>query len=52
MLPFVNVFRDVLVTAQVPPASRLLECTVIGLVTFALCYAYFERIKGRVVEEL
>jgi lipopolysaccharide transport system permease protein len=52
LLPFVNAYRDVLVDAQVPDARRLLACAVIGIVSFAVCWAFFDRIKGRVVEEL
>jgi homopolymeric O-antigen transport system permease protein len=52
MLPFVNAFRDVLVYDQVPSAERLAACAIIGVVPFVVCWAWFERIKGRVVEEL
>jgi ABC-2 type transport system permease protein len=52
LLPFVNAFRDVLVYDRVPSGERLLACGVIGVVTFAVCWVFFERIKGRVVEEL
>jgi lipopolysaccharide transport system permease protein len=52
VLPFVNAFRDVLVYDRAPSAERLGACGVIGVVTFVVCWAFFERIKGRVVEEL
>jgi ABC-2 type transport system permease protein len=52
VLPFIDAYRDVLVDATVPPASRLVVCAAIGIGTFAVCYASFDRLKGRVVEEL
>jgi ABC-2 type transport system permease protein len=52
VLPFIDAYRDALVDAQVPPASRLVICAVIGVGTFALCWAAFDRLKRRVVEEL
>jgi ABC-2 type transport system permease protein len=52
VLPYIDAYRDVLVYDRVPPASRLVACAIIGIVTFVICYAGFERLKGRVVEEL
>jgi ABC-2 type transport system permease protein len=52
MLPFVNAFRDVLVDDRAPSVERLGACTLVALVTFGVCWVFFERIKGRVVEEL
>jgi lipopolysaccharide transport system permease protein len=52
VLPFVNAFRDVFIGQSVPPAARLAECLLIGVVTFTICYLAFGRLERRVAEEL
>ena len=52
MLPFVNAYRDGLYLGRFPPLFRLGECATLGIVTLAACYLAFNRMKGRVVEEL
>jgi lipopolysaccharide transport system permease protein len=52
MLPYVNSYRDALYDGRFPPLFRLVECAIIGSVTLVACYLVFNRLKGRVVEEL
>ncbi len=50
--PFVDSYRDVLYNVQVPAASRLLACLIIGLVSFFGGYWLFIRLQRNIAEEL
>jgi lipopolysaccharide transport system permease protein len=52
MTPFIDSFRDVFYDLHAPPMTRLAACAVLGVVTWAATYALFNRLKGRVAEEL
>ncbi len=52
LTPFVGAFRDALFAGRPPSLRRVAECVVVGVVGFAVCYAWFNRLKGRLTEEL
>lgn len=52
VIPFIESYRDVLYEIQVPPASRLLSCLIIGLVGFFGGYWIFIRLQRNIAEEL
>lgn len=52
LTPFTEAFRTAIYFRAVPPATQIAECAVIGLAGFVLGYAIFNRLKGRLAEEL
>jgi ABC-2 type transport system permease protein len=52
MVPFVEAYRDALYRLDVPSATRIGVCTLIGVAAFAVAYAIFNRLERNVAEEL
>jgi lipopolysaccharide transport system permease protein len=52
MLPFVSAYRSAIYAQTVPGTKIILICCAWGVITFTLCYRFFDRVKGRVAEEL
>jgi lipopolysaccharide transport system permease protein len=52
LTPFTEAFRTAIYLKQVPVTIQLLECAFIGIGGFVIGYAVFNRLKGRLVEEL
>jgi ABC-2 type transport system permease protein len=51
-VPFSEAYRDALYLGVVPSLERTSLCIGIGVVTFVICYAAFNRLKVRIAEEL
>jgi lipopolysaccharide transport system permease protein len=52
LTPFTEAFRTAIYYRQVPVTIQLGECAFIGVGGFLLGYAVFNRLKGRLAEEL
>ena len=52
LTPFTEAFRTAIYYKQVPVTIQLLECVGIGIGGFMIGYAVFNRLKGRLAEEL
>jgi lipopolysaccharide transport system permease protein len=52
LTPFTEAFRTAIYARQVPVAIQLGECVFIGVGGFLIGYAVFNRLKGRLAEEL
>ena len=50
--PFTEAFRSAIYYKQVPDALQIGECLFIGIGGFLIGYAVFNRLKGRLAEEL
>ena len=50
--PFTEAFRSAIYYKQVPDAIQIGECIFIGIGGFLIGYAVFNRLKGRLAEEL
>ena len=50
--PFTEAFRSAIYYKQVPDALQIGECIFIGIGGFLIGYAVFNRLKGRLAEEL
>jgi lipopolysaccharide transport system permease protein len=52
LTPFTESFRTAIYLRTVPPTIQLAECAFIGIGGFLIGYAIFNRLKGRLAEEL
>jgi lipopolysaccharide transport system permease protein len=52
LTPFTEAFRTAIYYKEVPVTIQLAECAVIGIGGFLIGYAVFNRLKGRLAEEL
>jgi lipopolysaccharide transport system permease protein len=52
LTPFTEAYRTAIYYKHVPATIQLAECVVIGLGGFLIGYAIFNRLKGRLAEEL
>ena len=50
--PFTEAFRSAIYYKQVPDTIQIGECIFIGIGGFLIGYAVFNRLKGRLAEEL